>query len=107
VSTTRAESSVLEATANKFEQVNENLSAMLKRLMSELEVLETQWRGRGGASFTEVKQRWATDQATLHRALAETATAIRTAGAHYQSTDTGASDRVAAAGGSAGYTLPL
>ena len=97
---------MLEATANKFEQVNENLSSMLKRLMSELEVLETQWRGRGGTSFTEVKQRWAADQATLHRALAETAAAIRTSGAHYETTDTGASDRVAAAGG-AGHTLPL
>lgn len=107
MSTTRAESSVLEATANKFEQVNENLSSMLKRLMSELEVLESQWRGRGGTSFTGVKQRWAMNQAALHRALAETATAIRTSGAQYESTDTGASDRIAAAGSSAGPMLPL
>lgn len=107
MSTTRAEARALENTAGKFETVNENLGDMLKELMSRLEGLESQWRGRGGLSFTEVKQRWAADQQKLHQALSETAGAIRSSGAMYESTDTGASSRIRDAGGSAGQSLPL
>jgi WXG100 family type VII secretion target len=107
LSTTRAEADVLEATAKKFETVNQNLSDMLKRLMSELEVLESQWRGMGGTAFTSVKQRWAADQAALYEALSYTAEAIRSSGGNYQSTDTSASSRINAAGGGGGQTLPL
>jgi len=107
LSTTRADAATLAVTAGKFQSVNENLSTMLTRLMSELEVMESHWRGRGGTSFTEVKQRWAADQAKLHQALAQTATAIRSSGATYDSTDTGASSRIRNAGAGTGQTLPL
>jgi WXG100 family type VII secretion target len=104
VSQTQAEAAVMESTAAKFEQVNDSLQSMLKSLMSELEVLQTAWAGRGGTAFTEVKQQWAQDQAAMSAALADTATAIRSSGASYTNTDSEAAGRMTATGG---MTLPL
>lgn len=105
MATTQAQAAVMETTARKFDQVNQSLSGILSRLLIELEVLRTQWQGAGGASFEQVKQAWAEDQETLHRALGETATAIRTSGREYQTSDSAASDRLAARRPS--VTLPL
>jgi WXG100 family type VII secretion target len=103
--TTQAQAAVMESTAARFEHVNQSLEGMLKRLLTELEVLQTQWVGRGGTTFERVKQAWAADQQTLHRALGETATAIRTAGRQYQTSDSAAADRLGAYRG--GLSLPL
>ena len=103
---TQAQSAVMESTARKFEQANQDLEAMLSRLMAELEILRTAWRGAGGRTFEEVKQAWAADQRVLHRALAETAGALRTAGRGYDATDTEAADRVGAIH-HGGLNLPL
>jgi WXG100 family type VII secretion target len=103
--TTQAQTAVMESTAARFEHVNDALEGMLKRLLGELEILRTQWVGRGGTSFEQVKQAWAADQAALHRALGETATAIRTAGRQYQTSDGAAADRLGAHRG--GISLPL
>lgn len=105
VSETQAEAAVMEATASKFEAVNDSLQSMLKRLMSELEVLQTAWKGAGGRSFEQVKQAWAADQAAMQRALTETATAIRTSGQQYHASDTEAASRVGAT--NRGVNLPL
>ena len=93
---------LMETTARKFEDVNASLDGMLRRLLTELEGLRTQWTGAGGSSFTSVKQAWAAEQQKLHRALAETATAVRTAGRQYASTDTAAAGRF-----TAHHDLPL
>jgi WXG100 family type VII secretion target len=103
--TTQAQAAVMESTAAKFEEVNEALQSMLKRLLGELEVLQTQWVGRGGSTFAQVKQAWATDQEALHRALGETAAAIRSSGRQYDTSDSAAADRLRAHRG--GMTLPL
>lgn len=95
----------MQHTATKFEQVDQSLQAMLTGLMAELEVLQQAWRGAGGRSFEQVKQQWGKDQATLQRALRETATAIRTAGRQYDASDTEAAGRVA--GTNRGIHLPL
>ena len=87
MSTTQATAAVMEQVASRFDQANQELQAMLATLMRELEVLQSQWQGRGGRSFDQVKQVWAADQQKIHRALAETASAIRTAGSIYTSTD--------------------
>jgi WXG100 family type VII secretion target len=100
VSQTSAE--LMETTARRFENANGSLDGMLRRLMNELEGLRTQWTGAGGRSFEQVKQAWAADQEKLNRALAETATAMRTAGRQYTATDTAASDRF-----TAHHSLPL
>jgi WXG100 family type VII secretion target len=105
VSQTKAEAAVMEATAAKFEQVNDSLQSMLKSLMSELEVLSTAWVGRGSQSFAQVKQQWAADQAAMQAALAETAAAIRSSGTSYDATDSDASSRMAAS--NRGLQLPL
>ncbi len=106
VATTQAQSAVMQQTADRFDQVNQSLQAMLRSLLGELEVLRTQWRGAGGASFEQVKQAWAEDQQALHQALAETANAIRTSGRQYTTTDTAAADRFGGNRGG-GLRLPL
>lgn len=105
VSQTQAEAAVMQQTAQKFEQVDQSLQSMLSSMLSQLEVLQTQWRGAGGRSFEQVKQQWAQDQEAIHRALRETATAIRTSGTQYDASDSDASSRVAAT--NRGISLPL
>jgi WXG100 family type VII secretion target len=83
----------MDATARRFDDVNASLDGMLRRLLSELEGLRSQWTGAGGRSFEQVKLAWAADQEKLNRALSETATAVRTAGRQYAVTDTAAADR--------------
>ena len=105
VSQTQAEAAVMQQTAAKFEQVDQSLQSMLSSLMSELEALQSAWRGAGGRSFEQVKQQWAQDQAAMHRALRETAGAIRTSGQQYDTTDSDAASKVAAT--NRGIQLPL
>jgi WXG100 family type VII secretion target len=95
----------MEATAGKFEAVNDSLQTMLSRLMSELEMLQKAWQGSGGRSFEQVKQAWSNDQAAIQRALTETATAIRTSGQEYSASDSEVASRVAAT--NRGVDLPL
>lgn len=96
MSRTAAESAVMQQTAARFEQVDEALQSMLGGLVQRLDVVQGAWRGAGGRSFEQVKSAWAQDQAALHQALRETATAIRTAGLRYHAADTAAADRVSA-----------
>ncbi len=105
MSTTQAEAQVMRDTATKFNNVNEGLQQMLRQLMSELEVLQSAWRGRGGTTFTQVKVQWSNDQKALHQALTETAEAIRKASGTYSATDDSAATTVGAAG--SGRILPL
>jgi WXG100 family type VII secretion target len=105
VATTQAQAAVMQQTADRFDQVNQSLQGMLRSLLGELEVLRTQWQGAGGASFEQVKLTWSEDQQALHQALAETATAIRTAGRQYTTADTAAADRLGGQRG--GMQLPL
>jgi WXG100 family type VII secretion target len=95
----------METTAAKFDEVNQSLQGMLSGLLGELEMLQTAWRGMGGRSFESVKQAWAEDQKVMSRALAETASAIRTSGVRYDASDSEAASRVAATNRS--VQLPL
>ena len=94
VSTTQAEAAVMERVANRFDDVHQALHATLSALMREVESVRHEWQGRGGASFEQVSLAWAEDQRRLLRALAETATAIRTAGRVYTATDDQAAGRM-------------
>lgn len=108
MSTMQAQAAVMERTATQFEQVNAGLQAMLTRLMGQLEMMGNQWQGAGGRSFTQVMQAWRADQEALQRSLSETATAIRTAGRHYEAADAEAAQRVTRAGAAtARLELPL
>lgn len=102
---TQAEAAVMRQTAQRFDRVNESLQGMLNNLLGELEVLRQAWQGSGGRSFEQVKQQWAADQRSMHQALSETATAIRTSGRQYDASDSEAGHRVAAT--NRGITLPL
>ncbi|MBM0235856.1 WXG100 family type VII secretion target [Micromonospora sp. STR1_7] len=106
MSQTQAEAAVMKQTAAKFEQVDQSLQSMLTGLLAELEVLQQAWRGAGGRSFEQVKRQWSQDQAALHRALRETAGAIRTAGRQYDASDDEAASRVAGTN-RGGIQLPL
>jgi WXG100 family type VII secretion target len=105
VTQTQAEAAVMRQTAGRFEQVDQSLQGMLSGLLAELEVLQRAWRGAGGRSFEQVKVAWSQDQAALQRALRETAAAIRTAGQHYDASDSDAAGRVAMT--QRGIQLPL
>ncbi|MEU7756402.1 WXG100 family type VII secretion target [Micromonospora sp. NPDC049101] len=106
MSQTQAEAAVMQQTAAKFEQVDQSLQSMLTGLLAELQVLQQAWRGAGGRSFEQVKQQWSEDQAALHRALRETAGAIRTAGRQYDVSDDEVASRVAGTN-RGGIQLPL
>jgi WXG100 family type VII secretion target len=105
VAQTQAESAVMAQTATKFENVNGSLQSMLSNLLNELSVLQSAWAGRGAMAFEQVKSEWARNQEQLSRALAETATAIRTSGVSYDASDSEAASRVGRAGGQ--FNLPL
>jgi WXG100 family type VII secretion target len=94
VSTTQAEAAVMERVAGKFDDVHQALHTTLSALMREVESVRADWQGRGGASFEQVSLAWAEDQRRLLRALAETASAIRTAGRVYTATDDEAAGRL-------------
>lgn len=105
VSQTKAAAEVMAKSAANFERVNDSLQQMLSKLMNELEVLRQSWQGAGGRSFEQVKAQWARDQKAMSTALSQTATAIRSSGAGYESSDSEASQRVASS--NRGLTLPL
>jgi len=94
MATTQAQATVMAQTAARFDQVNAALDAMLKRLLTELEALRTQWQGSGARSFEQVKNAWAADQAMLSRTLGETAEAIRRSGVTYAAADEAAAARM-------------
>lgn len=96
MSVSQTSTELMQTTARRFDDVGSSLDEMLRRLMGELEGLRTQWTGAGGRSFEQVKLAWAADQEKLHRALAETANAVRTAGRQYDVTDTAAANRFTA-----------
>ena len=106
VSQTQAESAVMVSTAAKFETVNSSLTSMLNKLLSELSMLNSAWKGMAAGEFEKVKTQYAKDLSDLNRALAETAEAIRTSGVSYDASDSAAASRVTKSGGS-GYALPL
>src|SRR5215207_10253160 len=102
---TTAEAAVMESAAGKFERVDDSLQSMLTRLMNELEALQTAWKGAGGSSFTQVKMAYEANQKALSRALRETASAIRSSGSNYTSTDQESSSMVG--GINTSVNLPL
>jgi WXG100 family type VII secretion target len=105
VAQTQTEFAVMASTAGKFDEINNSLTSTLNKLMSELSVLQSAWKGLAATEFERVKTQYDKDLSDLNRALAETATAIRTSGASYDASDNEAAGRVTKSGGS--YTLPL
>lgn len=91
---TAAEAAVMESTAAKFEQTEEALRSMLSRLLGELEILQSHWKGRAGTSFTQVRDAYDANLKKLSAALSETATAIRNSGTTYTSTDDESASKV-------------
>src|SRR4051812_46645712 len=80
---TTSEASVMREAAAKFESAGQSLEQMLSSLLSQLEGLQSAWKGHGARSFEHVKTQWSQDQRKISQALAETVTAIRTAGQKY------------------------
>jgi WXG100 family type VII secretion target len=106
VSQTQASSSDMAKAAAEFDRVNGEIDVMLRKLMGELEILNSSWRGLAGTKFTEVKLQYERDLTTINQALAATAESIRVSGLDYTATDTDAAARVTQSGGG-GINLPL
>jgi WXG100 family type VII secretion target len=105
VAQTQAEAAVMESTATKFESANSSLQSTLTKLMDRLTSLQTAWQGAGGKAFEQVKLQYEADQKALSNALTETASAIRTSGTAYTTSDTEAASRVVKS--NSGLSLPL
>ena len=103
MSSTQAEAAVMAQVAARFDEVQHTLRTTLTNLMREVESIQPHFTGRGGASFQHVSRAWAEDQERLLRALAETASAIRSAARVYTAADDAAADRMRVPG----ITLPL
>ncbi|MBT8227652.1 MAG: WXG100 family type VII secretion target [Dactylosporangium sp.] len=106
MSETRVSVQVQTQTAEKFDQARQELESMLKRLLMDLEGLQTSWQGAGGRSFAETKRRWAEDQSALLNMLNQTAQQIRQSGKLYASAEAEAVTKMAAPR-STGLSLPL
>jgi WXG100 family type VII secretion target len=106
VAQTEAQSQRMAKAATDFDNTNQAIQSMMTKLMGELSELQSSWKGLGAGQFEKVKEQYFADLKALNKALADTAEAIRTSGASYDTTDTDAADAVAKTGNS-GYTLPL
>ena len=102
VSSTQAEAAVMAQVASRFDDVQASLRSTLTNLLREVESVRADWQGSGGDSFQQVTAAWGNDQRRLLTALAETATAIRTAGRVYTAADDSAAQRM-----SSSISLPL
>ncbi len=87
MSTTQAQAEVMHQVASRFDDAQQQLQTMLTQLLREVEAAKAVWQGRGGASFEQASVAWAEQQRRLLTALAQTATAVRTAGTRYEHTD--------------------
>ena len=105
VAQTQAESAAMAEAAVNFDAVNSSLTSMLNKLMTDLSMLDSAWKGMAAGEFEKVKTQYARDLGDLNRALGETAEAIRTSGVSYDASDSAAASRVTKSGG--GYVLPL
>jgi WXG100 family type VII secretion target len=103
---TQTEAATMAATAQKFNAAKDELSTMLSQLMSELDALQSSWKGHGAAAFEQTRQRWNEDTAKLNQALGQTADAIAKAGTYYSNTDGDSASRLGGIGGS-NIQLPL
>ena len=106
VAQTKADSGSMASAAVNFDAVNSSLTSMLNKLMSDLSMLNSAWKGMAAGEFEKVKSQYAKDLSDLNRALGETAEAVRTSGVSYDASDSAAASRVTKSGGG-GYTLPL
>ena len=102
VSSTQAQAAVMAQVAARFDDVQASLRSTLTNLLREVESVRADWQGSGGDSFQQVTAAWGNDQQRLLTALAETATAIRTAGRVYTAADDSAAQRM-----SSSISLPL
>lgn len=94
MSATLAEAAVMAQVASRFDDAHASLDKVLSDLMVEVDSVRGAWVGRGGTSFQQVSEVWGREQRRLLGALAETASAIRTAGTSYAATDDAAADRM-------------
>jgi WXG100 family type VII secretion target len=106
VTQTQASSTEMARVSGNFETVSAELTETLSKLIGQLSHLQTAWVGSGGRAFEDVKTRYEADLKKLNQALLQTAEAIKTSGASYESTDTTSASAITKAGGS-GLNLPL
>jgi WXG100 family type VII secretion target len=106
VAQTKTETAMMATAATNFDAANSSLTTMLNKLISDLSMLSSGWKGRAADEFENVKAQYEKDLSDLNRALADTSEAIRTSGVSYSASDSEAASRVTKTGGG-GYTLPL
>jgi WXG100 family type VII secretion target len=106
VAQTQAETNEMASTAAKFDQASADLTSTLNKLMANLSMLSSTWKGAAATEFHHVKERYELNVKDLNQALSGTAEAIRASGVGYTTSDTEAAARMSKSGGG-DYTLPL
>jgi WXG100 family type VII secretion target len=98
----RTDSSLMAKTEKDVDGVADRLTSMLNNLMNELAPLQDAWKGAGGGSFTQVKERFDQDMARLNVSLRSLAEAVGSAGTDYAVSDEEMKSEMERAGATAG-----
>ncbi len=98
----RTDSGLMVQTEKDVDGVADRLTSMLTGLMNELIPLQDSWKGAGGGSFQQVRDRFDKDMAHLNRSLRSLAEAVGSAGRDYTVSDDEMRSEMERAGASAG-----
>lgn len=98
----RTQTGLMAQTAQQVNDVADQLTTMLNTLMGNLTPLYDAWKGAGGSSFQEVRQRFDSDMARLNASLRSIAEAVGSSGRDYTVSDEEMRSEMTQAGATAG-----
>jgi WXG100 family type VII secretion target len=98
----RTDSGLMVKTERDVDGVADRLTSMLTSLLNELIPLQDAWKGAGGSSFTDVKDRFDRDMARLNVSLRSLAEAVGSSGKDYEVGDEEMKSEMQRAGANAG-----
>lgn len=81
------ETAQMQQTAQKVEQVSQEIQQEIRSLTGQLEPLATQWKGSAAAAFQQLMQRFTEDGQKLSTALDNISQAISSTGKNYQAVE--------------------
>ncbi len=98
----RTDSGLMIQSEKDVDGVADRLTAMLTSLMNELTPLQEDWKGAGGGSFQQVRDRFDQDMAKLNHSLRSLAEAVGSSGRDYTVSDDEMKSEMERAGATAG-----
>ena len=86
--------------ATKVDDVNNEVRALLSSLQSQVEAVQSSWKGQAATTFQSLMMRFNEDTTKLSQALTDISEQIRSSGQGYAAQDQAAHDAVSSAGSS-------